>query len=131
VADTPAPPDRSSSRVGEAKDAAQQVKAGASSIGDTLGELLALVVAYAKQETVDPLKSLLRFVLWGVIGAVCMGIGGFLIVLAAIRALQFEAAPHLNGDLSWVPYLAGMAVAAIGVVLAVSRIGKTSKADRP
>jgi hypothetical protein len=69
-------------------------------------------------------------VLWGVIGAVCMGIGGFLIVLAAIRAIQFEAAPHLNGDLSWVPYLAGMAVAAIGVVLAVSRIGKTSKADR-
>ena len=56
-------------------------KAGAGT-RDGASDLVQLIIAYAKQETVDPLKSLLRFVLWGVIGAVCMGIGGFLIVLA-------------------------------------------------
>jgi Putative Actinobacterial Holin-X, holin superfamily III len=127
VSETPPAPESSPNRAAAAKEAAQQVRTGASSMGETLQELVSMVLAYAKQETVDPIKKLVRYLLWGVAGALCLSLGGFFLVLAVIRALQSEAAPHLSGDWSWVPYFAGLAVAVLGVVLAISRIGKTPK----
>ena len=41
----------------------------------TIRELKDLVVAYAKQETIDPIKGLGRFVGFGVGGAVLLGTG--------------------------------------------------------
>jgi hypothetical protein len=69
-----------------------------------VADLWDLIVRYAKQETVDPLKSLFRFLAWGVIGSVFVAIGGVLIALAVVRVIQEEAAPHLSGNWSWVPY---------------------------
>jgi len=90
-------------------------------------ELVALVLAYARQETVAPIKSLGRFVAFGLAGAMALGIGGVLIALAALRAVQAETGPHLRGDLSWVPYVAGILVAGVGAAWAASRIGGEHK----
>ena len=86
-------------------------------------ELWDLVVRYAKQETLDPLKSLVKFLGWGVAGAVCLGTGLVLLSLALLRALQQELAPHLSGNWSWVPYLAVVAVATLIIVILARAIG--------
>jgi hypothetical protein len=78
-------------------------------------ELRGLVVAYAKQETVDPLKKLVRFVLWGVIGSFFLAVGSLLLTLAAVRVLQSETGSALTGNLSWVPYAGGI-LFALGVL---------------
>lgn len=81
-------------------------------------ELWELVRDYAKQETVDPLKSLGRFLLYGLPGALLTGIGSVLLVLAGLRALQTETGDRLTGSLTWIPY-AVMLVAA-GLVAGLS-----------
>jgi hypothetical protein len=96
----------------------------AGSLSANVTELWTLVLAYAKQETLDPLKALVRFVAWGVAGAVCLSLGAVLLALGGLRAIQFETAPHLAGNLSWIPYLAIVALCGVILVLAVSRISK-------
>ncbi len=96
-------------------------------LGSHFNELLGLVVAYAKQETVVPLKSLGRFVAFGTAGALLLATGGAMLTLAAVRVIQTESRPHLTGNLTWVPYLGGVLVAAVGVVWAVTRIGKGTR----
>jgi uncharacterized membrane protein YidH (DUF202 family) len=90
-------------------------------------DLARLVLAYAKQETVDPLKTLGRYLLWGVIGAVLLSVGVVLLSLAAVRLLQTELSVHLRGELTWVPYLGGVLLALVVAGSAVSRIGKGSR----
>jgi hypothetical protein len=87
-------------------------------------ELAGLVVAYAKQETLDPLRNLGRFVAFGIAGAVLFAVGGTLLILTGVRVLQTETGPHLHGDFSWVPYTGGMVLALVVVVLAITRITK-------
>lgn len=69
-----------------------------------LRELFDLIVTYARQQTIDPLKQLLRWVAFGVAGAVLVGLGFLLIGLGLLRAIQSEAGRHLAGDWSWAPY---------------------------
>lgn len=106
-----------------------------SSPKDDVNALKDLLVAYAKQETVVPLKSLIRFVIWGVIGALLLGIACILWVLAIVRTIQNETRPAMGhhgtawgvaftGHLTWLPYLGGLLFAVIVAGLAVSRISK-------
>ena len=97
-------------------------------LGTHLNELLGLVVAYAKQETIDPLKSLGRYVAWGVAGAFLFATGGAMLTLTAVRVVQAETGPHLRGNLTWVPYLGGVVVAGAGAVWATMRIVKGDRA---
>ena len=106
---------------GEGTKAAKGDDKGVAVLGN---ELLGLVIAYAKQETVDPLKSLARFVAWGVAGAILIATGGVLLVLTAVRAAQAETGNHLHGNYTWVPYAGGLIVAVVGAVWAVTRIFK-------
>lgn len=69
-----------------------------------LTELWELLQAYAKQETVDPLKSLGRYLGWGVSGSILLGLGIFFLSLSGLRALQSET-EVFDGTWSWVPYL--------------------------
>jgi hypothetical protein len=96
-------------------------------IGSLASELVAMVIAYVKQETVDPIKSLGRFVAAGVAGAILIAVGGGLLTLAAVRAAQAETGRHLTGNLTWVPYGAGILVAGMGAAWAATRIGKGGK----
>ncbi|HXW38529.1 MAG TPA: hypothetical protein VEJ44_02450 [Acidimicrobiales bacterium] len=83
---------------------------------DPRRDAVSLLVAYVKQETLDPLKSLGRFVLFGVTGSIAIAVGVGLLLLAGLRALQTETATF-RGNLSWVPYLivAGAALTVIGL----------------
>jgi hypothetical protein len=65
-------------------------------------ELWELVVAYFKQETLDPLKQLGRFVGFGIVGAFLLGCGVILLSVSALRALQTETGDTFAGDWSWV-----------------------------
>ena len=70
----------------------------------TIRELRDLVVAYAKQETVEPIKGLGKFIGFGLAGAVLMGFGIMFVAIGVLRVLQEETFPHLTGNWSWVPY---------------------------
>jgi uncharacterized membrane protein len=87
-------------------------------------ELLNLVVAYAKQETLDPIRNLGRFITFGIAGALLIAIGGTLAVFTVIRVLEAETGRHLRGNLTWVPYTGGIALAIFVAIWALTRINK-------
>jgi hypothetical protein len=100
------------------------------STGDVLRELWELVKDYGKQETIDPLKRLGRFVGFGAPGSLLLALGVLLLSLGALRGLQIPTGPigrHLTGSLSWVPYAITLVVAVLLILLAVKAIGRTSK----
>ena len=96
----------------------------AKSIPQVASELWELSIAYAKQETIDPLKGLGRFLGFGLGGAVLLGIGSVLLLLAGLRALQTETDTTFTGNLSWAPYLIVVAVASALIGLVVLRVVK-------
>src|SRR5580658_8266042 len=57
---------------------------------DGAGDLLQLVIAYAKQETLDPVLRQLKKLGWGVAGGACMALGTAFLALGFVRALQTE-----------------------------------------
>lgn len=71
---------------------------------ELLRELWELIVAYFKQETVVPLQQLGRYIAFGLIGALLLGIGALLLAMAGLRALQEETGSALTGNWSWAPY---------------------------
>ncbi len=72
-----------------------------------------LLVAYAKQETVEPLRGLGRWIGFGAGGSVLIATGISLLLLSALRALQTETGTTFTGNLSWLPYL----ITLVGAVL--------------
>jgi hypothetical protein len=89
--------------------------------GDARRDAISLVIAYLKQETLDPIKQMGRFVAFGVVGSVAIALGAGLLLLASLRVLQTETGAF-HGNLSWVPYLI-VAILALAVAgLAVWRI---------
>jgi hypothetical protein len=85
-----------------------------------------LVKTYAKQETVDPLKNAGRFLAFGAIGAILLGIGLILIALGLLRLVQTEFDNLARGGWSFLPYLIVLAFCVAAIVLAASRIKKPS-----
>ena len=100
------------------------------SLPTLLEELRELVVTYARQETVEPLKGLGRFIAFGVAGSLVLGIGLVLLGLAGLRALQTETGSAFHGKLSWLPYVFAVIGCAVIAGLAVSRVGRGRKAGR-
>jgi hypothetical protein len=78
-----------------------------------------LTVDYLKQETVQPLKGLGRFLYMGIAGSFFLAFGLLLILLGVLRLLQTETGTALTGHWSWVPYAAvfllGLAVIGVAV----------------
>jgi len=77
---------------------------------DTITELRALVIAYTKQETVDPLTQLGRYVGFGLAGAMLLGFGYVLLAMGLLRGLQYWG--QFTGNWSWVPYAIVVVVSA-------------------
>jgi hypothetical protein len=85
-----------------------------------------LVKAYAKQETVEPLRGAGRWVGFGIAGSLLLMLGGISLTLAMLRVLQEETGTSFTGNLSWVPYLATLVAAIVVLMLLVWRITKRS-----
>jgi len=94
------------------------------SIPQVATELWELTTTYAKQETIDPLKGLGRFLAYGVGGAIALGIGVVLLLLSGLRALQTETGSTFTGNLSWAPYLIAVAAGLVLIALALLRVTK-------
>jgi len=86
-------------------------------------ELWDLLVRYAKQEALDPILALRRYLLWGVPGALLLAVGVPMVLLGVLRAAHDELSPHLDGNLSWVPYMIVLGVSAVIMFLLVRGIG--------
>ncbi|MCU1351770.1 MAG: hypothetical protein JWM05_979 [Acidimicrobiales bacterium] len=96
-------------------------------VGDIVADLWQLLKDYAKQGTIDPLKSLGRFLGFGVPGSLLVGFGLMFLSLGLLRVLQTETGPHLTGNLSWIPYLITLVASAGLVFLAVRAIGRPNR----
>lgn len=99
----------------------------------TIRELKELVIAYAKQETLDPLKGLGRYVAYGVGGALLIGTGVMFLAIGALRALEGDRrGPHFTGNWSWAPYaiviVGALALAGLSWFVGTSRNKKRKKA---
>jgi hypothetical protein len=95
------------------------------SVPEVATELWALTKDYAKQETIEPLKGVGRYVAFGFAGALLGAFGVGLLLLSLLRALQTKVDPFEEGrNLTWAPYFIVLAVGALLIVLAVTRIQK-------
>jgi hypothetical protein len=103
------------------KKAGEAADSGRSEKSDARREALALVIAYAKQETLEPLKALLRFVIFGTLGSFAIALGTVLVLVGVLRVLQSETGAF-HGNLSWLPYVIVAAVAVVVIAGAASRI---------
>ena len=86
----------------------QPAKAEEKGTGEVISDLVDLLKTYARQETVDPLKGLGRFVGFGAGASLCWGIAGTLLTLGVLRVLQIETRDLFDGNWCWVPYIAAL-----------------------
>jgi len=95
-----------------------------------LEEIRDLFLRYFKEQTIQPLKELGRFVAFGVLGSLFVAFGVVMALLGVLRMMQ-DVFPVLDGSLSWIPYLvvavAGALVAALVVQRVVSGVPRRSK----
>ena len=97
----------------------------------SVGEVVDLVTAYAKQETLGPLKGAGKWIAMGAIGAALMGLGLSYVILGVLRLLQTEWDRSARGSLSWLPYLIALVVCLGFLAIVISRINKDSLNKEP
>jgi hypothetical protein len=97
------------------------------SIPEVLSELWELLIAYGKQETVEPLKGLGRYIGFGVAAALVGSAGILLLMLSLLRLLETHTDGHLGGDWNWVPYVGGLVFLLALVAVFITRIKPKQK----
>ena len=84
-----------------------------------------LVKDYARQELRDPLGNTGRWIAYGLVGALCIGVGTGFLVLGLLRLLQTEWPATFEGRwMNLLPYLCGLLFAVLVAGLAARRINK-------
>lgn len=97
----------------------------------SVDEVIDLVKDYVRQETVGPLKGAGRWLGLGVAGAFLIGLGLVLVLLGLLRLIQTEWADTFDGAWSWAPYAIVLVVCSLAIVLALSRVKKTTLGKEP
>ena len=98
-----------------------------SSLPAQAAQLWDLVRAYAKQETIEPIKGLGRYAAMGVAGSMFLAIGLLLLTLGGLRALQTETGDTFDGSWSWAPYLITLVGTAVVLLLVLRGTRKRSR----
>lgn len=106
-------------------------KARAAKDDASVGDIVDFVKAYAKQETLGPLKGVGAWLAYGAAAALLLGIGLVLMLVGLLRLLQAEWTRSASGSLSWLAYLITLLVAIVIVVLAISRVKKSTLHREP
>ena len=91
--------------------------------GSSLAELVELVRAYAKQETIGELRGTGRWLAWGAVGGISILLGLLFTLIGVLRLLQstvFDGATAF----SWIPYFIVLGLALVLIVFSQSRIRK-------
>ncbi len=89
-----------------------------------LGDFYDLVKEYARQELLEPLRPIPRWIAFGVLGSVLLMISGISLTIAALRVLQEETGSTFGGSLSWVPYAITLFASIVILALLVRQIRK-------
>lgn len=97
----------------------------------SIGEVIDFVTAYAKQETLGPLRGAGRWLGFGIAAALTLGVGLCLLLLGLLRLLQTEWDRSASGNLSWLAYLITLVVAAVLLVLTLKQIKKSTLHKEP
>jgi len=84
-----------------------------------------MVRDYVKQETLDPLRGVGRWLAWGLVGAIALLFGAVLGLVGLLRLLQAEVFYEPNG-FTWVPYMIVVVSALIMIWLSLTRIQRPS-----
>lgn len=92
----------------------------------SVAEVIEYVTDYAKQETLGPLRGAGRWLAFGTLAALSLGLGLSLILLGLLRLVQTEWSRSATGALSWLAYLIVLAVGIAVLVVTMSRINKTT-----
>lgn len=89
---------------------------------ETVRELRELVIAYAKQETWEPLKRLRWFAVRKVAGGIFIGFGTICVAMGILRLLQGWGpnGSHFSGNATWAPY--AIVLGGLLVVIALSML---------
>lgn len=93
-----------------------------------VNDLIDSVSAYARQETIEPLKGAARWVAFGTLAAITLGLAMVFGALAVLRASQDLLGGSLDGGWSFVNYIISAAFLAVLVWLTFSRIARPSLA---
>lgn len=97
----------------------------------SVGDIVDFVKAYAKQETIGPLKGAGAWLAYGAAAALLLGIGLVMLLVGLLRLLQTEWTRSATGSLSWLAYLITLIVALAVVALAISRVKKSTLHKEP
>lgn len=90
-----------------------------------------LLVDYTKQETLDPLKQLGRYVGFGIGGSLLMFLGWFFIALASLRLMQTLEVFSGSSWASTLPYLISIAVLLLAIALIYLVLSRAKKKVTP
>ncbi len=93
-------------------------------VSELVSELWGLVRDYVRQETVEPVKAVGRYIAFGVVGAVLVGTGVVFLAVGSLRVLQAETDTTFTGNLSWLPYLIVFAALVAGGAVSLRAIGR-------
>jgi hypothetical protein len=86
------------------------------------------VKAYARQETLEPLRGAARWVAVGTLAAVSLGLSMVFVALGVLRLSQDLGGDTLDGSWSFLHYLITLAVVSVLVWISFSRISQRSLA---
>jgi hypothetical protein len=95
---------------------------------DHVTDIVDSVKAYARQETIEPLKGAARWVAVGTLAAVCLGLAMVFLALAVLRLSQDLGGTALDGSWSFVHYLITLVIVSALVAASFSRISQRSLA---
>ncbi len=104
-------------------------KRGLSGLRAESQEVVSLVIDYVKQETIDPVKGLGRYVVFGMAGSVALSIGLVILAVGFLRLLQTETGTTFSGNLSWIPYVICAVLVVLIAVVAVRAISRGQTPD--
>lgn len=90
-------------------------------------EMQQLLTQYAKQETMEPLKQLGRYLGFGVAGALLMFLGVSFVGLATLRLLQTFDGFSGASWASLVPYLLSIAVLVVALALIFMSLSRAKR----
>ena len=93
-----------------------------------VNEVKNLTIGYARQEVLGPLKTLGRYLGFGVSGAIAIGIGSIIVLIGVLRLLQTQTGTTFRGNWNFAPYLLTVVAGFIVIALCVKGImGRSTK----